>query len=263
MSKLLSILKDQEFERYLQDILNRQTQELVERLQKEVLEADHEELSKLKYALNYHKEKIEKQENEIGLLKKHLEQKEKEINSMRLSYEEKVNEYRKAVSERSEIQSALSMQEMAANELKDIVRQYEKNYGEAEKIYVLYKELSDDTLKRLTNIFEKQDLISFMVSGVQWDNIEGLWNVARRKVIEEDTVDTDKLIEIFLFFFFVYNSRYITPEYCIIQPGIGERFNREKHNILGIDTDGYVKQIKLPGYCDGRGRVIGKALIKV
>ena len=261
--KTLSSLSGQDFEVYIQDLLSRQTADIVKKVRSEVIEAENEKLTEFKYRQGKSEDRIKEQDKLIDLLKRQIEEKENELNELRFLVEKKASERNESEHAKEAIQSELEKKRGQIASLEEKVQCYENRYGELEEIYAIFTALTEDTLNRLDNVFEKKDFLSFFKAGVQWENIEGLWNCARRKVIEENEIDTEHLIMIFLFFFSVYNNSSNVADYYIIQPVVGEKYNRERHSILGTETDGYVKQVRLPGYSDKKGKVIGKALIKV
>lgn len=248
---------------YMQGLLDRQTADIIEKVQHEIMETENKSLSKFGYSQEDSEEKSKEQSKLIDSLNRQIEDKDQALSELRSLIAKKTSECKESDFVKQKIQHELEEKEKQVIRLEDRIQHYVNNYGELEAVYSIFTALTEDTLNRLDNVFEKKDFLSFLKAGFQWENIEGLWNCTRRKVIEENEIDTEQLIKIFLFFFSVYNSSGNTADYYIIQPTVGEKYNREQHSILGKETDGYVKQVRLPGYRDRKGKVHGKALIKV
>ena len=94
---------------------------------------------------------------------------------------------------------------------------------------------------------------------VLWWGVEFI----KRKIIEKDTVDTDGLLQIFKFFFELYNFGFQSPRYVLLEPKVGDNFDRNSSSIIGTATTGVVTKILMPGYKDLKTDEVKKALVMV
>lgn len=196
---------------------------------------------------------LKEREDEIYRFKKELRQKEEELKNMQYKYD----------MERMELHNILKKRELMIENLQEEKKTFMEKYGNFERGYDLFLSLSEDTTKRLTNIFRTKTVESFIAAWADWKNIESLWSFIRRGVIEDKTEDTEPLSELFKYMFCMYNRSYAEPEYELLVPVEGEKFSKAKHHILGIKTDGFIKTVRLPGYMDRQGKIIGKSLVEV
>ena len=141
---------------------------------------------------------------------------------------------------------------------------YEARYKSIDEAYNKYEKLSKDARGRLRNVFKTDSIYGFLVACTDWRNVEGLWNFARRHIVEKETTDTEELISIFEFMLQSYNLQGCDKKYELLVPAIGDKFDSDRHTIIGIRTDGFVSKVRLPGIVDlGSARVMQKALIEI
>lgn len=133
----------------------------------------------------------------------------------------------------------------------------------AEVIFADYKSLSEDTKNRLESIFEADSYTGFISNGLQWDNISILWNFMKKKIIENDLSDIQVLIQIFRYFFDFYNSGLKEARYILIEPVVGNAFDRNTCSVVGSSMDGKIVEILLPGFKDIKTEEVYKALVSV
>lgn len=159
-----------------------------------------------------------------------------------------------------EISGKLEYTQHILSETKKMHEPY-KSFDDA---YDMFQKLSSETKQRLSNIFENHEIGGFIAAGMQWENIEGIWNFIRRKVIENENYDLIELHNIFLFFFEKYNQQKDVATYRLINPNRGMQYDSDKHVIIGTKTDGIIKEVALEGIENVKTkRIINKALIKV
>ncbi len=141
---------------------------------------------------------------------------------------------------------------------------YEARYKSIDEAYNKYEKLSKDARGRLRNVFKTDSIYGFLVACTDWRNVEGLWNFARRHIVEKETTDTEELISIFEFMLQSYNLQGCDKKYELLVPAIGDKFDSDRHTIIGIRTDGFVSKVRLPGIVElGSAMVMQKALIEI
>lgn len=204
-------------------------------------------------------ENVSQKEYEITELKQKKADLNKELHAQALLIEESRNHIRQIYEENK---SLIREKDLSIERLKEERSAYQERFGEAEAVYMLFSSLSQDSLERLSHIFEKHDFWSFMAAGLQWDAIEGLWNFIKRKIMRGDFEDIESLTTIFYFLFEAYNHRFKEAKYQLIEPVEGDDFDKEIHHMVGKGTEGKVKRVGLAGYRDQDGKVLNKALIQ-
>ena len=141
---------------------------------------------------------------------------------------------------------------------------FKGKYFNLEEAYQGFYKLSVETKDRLKNIFQTESIEGFLSAGLQWENIEGIWNFLKRKIIEGDYREVEILREIFIYLFDTYNQRFSMQLYTLINPNVGDRYDSDQYIILGTKTDGNVIKVLLEGFVNNRtGKIIHKALIEV
>ncbi len=141
---------------------------------------------------------------------------------------------------------------------------YENRYREIEEALVLYHRLSGDLQIRLKNILGTGNLYEFLSATRDWNNIEGMWNFTKRRIVEGENTDVKGLVELFRFMFKAYLSHSNARSYVMISPDKGECYDSDKHSIMGTKTDGKIAELLLDGICDAvTKKVVFKAVVKV
>ena len=147
-------------------------------------------------------------------------------------------------------------------ELKDKLDEL-KIFVKAKNVFDVFNGLSAETKKRLEGIFASNSFEGFISNGVQFDNISMVWEFIKRKIIEKDTVDVDGLLQIFKFFFELYNFGFQSPRYVLLEPKVGDNFDRNSSSIIGTATTGLVTKVLIPGYKDLKTEKVNKAMVMV
>ncbi|MDE7313352.1 MAG: hypothetical protein K2N87_17310 [Eubacterium sp.] len=162
------------------------------------------------------------------------------------------------------VQKQLKVQQMQIEKLQNELTEYKEQYQAINQARKQYEGLSESIKDRIRNIFQNGSVYGITAACADWRNIEGLWEFTRRRIVEGEGEDVDQLVGLFYFLLDGYNARETTPKYERIQPQPGEKFDSDRHTILGIQTDGYVSGLKLPGIREVESKnILYKALITV
>ena len=166
-----------------------------------------------------------------------------------------------------ELKKKLEIKQKELDELSSLKAKLEnmkQQVGEFYDIFVLYQKFSSETKEELNHLFQKDTAVGIVVSGTQWPNIESLWNYIRIKIINDSGKDTENLLKLFKKVFQLYNEAFRNPVYSLVDPRPGERFDSDRHIIMGIKTDGRIRKVRLAGFVNNRtGKVINKAIVEV
>lgn len=202
-----------------------------------------EEYKQLKYEKDYEEKKYNKACEKILEEKSIIEKLEKQI---------------------EEIENNQKKIQLENENIKGKIQEYEDRYLDINNMFSLYMELKNDNKQRLRNIFGIDNLILFVSALHNWNTVEGLWNYAKRRIIEEDNENVVQLSTLFKQIFNVYNTNFNNENYSLISPEVGARYDSDKHSILGIKTDGIISEVLLEGVQDKiSGKIIFKAIVNV
>ena len=215
------------------------------------------------------KDRNEKLENEVAELKRGknaLEQEKQETSSKIGNLENEVAELKREKNaleqKEQDLTQKLQREQSLVLELKDKLDEL-KIFVKAKNVFDVFNGLSAETKKRLEGIFASNSFEGFISNGVQFDNISMVWEFIKRKIIEKDTVDTDGLLQIFKFFFELYNFGFQSPRYVLLEPKVGDNFDRNSSSIIGTATTGLVTKVLIPGYKDLKTEKVNKAMVMV
>ncbi|MBU9712739.1 hypothetical protein [Evansella tamaricis] len=142
---------------------------------------------------------------------------------------------------------------------------YKENYEPLESIHNLFLNLSPNTKQSLVGIFKGMTIHEFLSCGVQYENLDSLWEYMKRETIEGSNQDLDSLNEIFRFFFHAYNKIYDSPIYEIQSTSIGQRFDEDLH-IRGGNSKviGEISSVLLNGYYNRiNNKIIKKSIVQI
>lgn len=158
------------------------------------------------------------------------------------------------------LQIAKSEKESAIKKLED----YEDKYSCINLAYSNYKSLPESVKQRMSNIFARDSIYSFIVAVSDWNSIEGIWSFTKRRIIEDETEGLGELVDLFVNSFILYSQIDGSGKYELISPKIGERFDSDKHSIKGIKTDGQIQDVLLKGIFDNTTKkAVFKAVVKI
>ncbi|MBQ4364093.1 MAG: hypothetical protein II782_08840, partial [Oscillospiraceae bacterium] len=131
----------------------------------------------------------------------------------------------------------------------------------------------------LNDVFpENLTVRSFLSAGAQWGHVQGLWEFAKQKILNEDFSDIKTLNYIFKYFLDFHNSSYDSPHYALLDTKPGDPFNEEMHEkVMSREArkaaffakskapapDGPVQEVVLQGYKNLKNnKVIQTSLVK-
>lgn len=226
------------------------------------------------------KDRNEKLENEVAKLKSEknalVQEKQELTGELGRNQTETSSRIRNLENEVAELQSGknaleqkeqdltqkLQREQSLVLEMKDKLDEL-KIFVKAKNVFDVFNGLSAETKKRLEGIFASNSFEGFISNGVQFDNISMVWEFIKRKIIDKDTVDTDGLLQIFKFFFELYNLGFQSPRYVLLEPKVGDNFDRNSSSIIGTATTGLVTKVLIPGYKDLKTEKVNKAMVMV
>lgn len=204
-----------------------------------------EEVQRFKYLLEQEKEKLDEEREKLKKEQRNLEEEKSKRERIEL-------ELKESVASNSEYQRLLKDEERKVEKLKD-------RFSEAQKMYELYHGMGERLRKEFGTIFKNDTLDDFIYCGVQGRNIDLLWEIGKKAIMEENQ-EYHKAVELFNYFFGAFNRTYDTPLYSLMDVEEDEKFNVDRHISKGAAA-GDVKKVLLKGYCERNGKVAKKSVV--
>lgn len=150
------------------------------------------------------------------------------------------------------------------NSLKTKLEKYESlEIDKLEKAYSIFSSFKERTRNNLKAVFETNSFLGFISNGMQWERIAGIWEQAKRKIVNDDNEDLPELRELFLILFEAYNAGYLEAPYALINPSLGSNYNSNEQLIKNQKSDGRITAVLLEGYIFKKNNTIHKAMIEV
>lgn len=127
-------------------------------------------------------------------------------------------------------------------------------------VFTLYESLPEDMKRKNLNYISDRSVFSFVSTGIM--NLERFWDFIKEELLAERLEYIEKLKSVFDFFFEMKNE---TGQVCSRNEcSIGEEFNTEKHiMMLGGKNLSTISEILFLGFCDSKGKIIRKSIVKV
>ncbi len=279
---IIDILKSDEIKEYFEELLQGQTKEIayIVAEREDEKQSDELRMAKERYDEEYQKRqeaenvvtRINREKEELQGKYEHLLKDCNDLKGKLLSANDANGQLKQQIDDlgKKYAEAELEVQKQRQNyqndigTIQDALRRYESRYSGIDKAFSAYLSLSDEIKHRLKNIFRAENLFAFMASASEWDNVEGVWGFAKRRIIEDEGDDTIKLVFLFRFLFDSYSQFSDRGSYELISPVAGEKFDSDRHSIKGIKTDGYISELLLDGIYDiNSGKVIYKAVVEV
>ena len=139
------------------------------------------------------------------------------------------------------------------------------SWKDVRESYDTYLSLSSEVRESLKGIFRGGTIEEFFSCGVQYENIESLWDFIKIGVLEEKETDSKSLIFIFIFFFKAFNKIFASPLYVMEETNQGQLFDYDLHIRTGSSkVMGQISYVLLPGYRNAKtNKLIKKSVVKV
>ncbi|MCK8826591.1 hypothetical protein MWH25_02355 [Natroniella acetigena] len=215
------------------------------------------EIESLKSNLASKASRVDELEFEISSKQRELETKNRKI-------EELKNENSSLKAQGEELRLEKSRLHNEVRNQQEEIRRLKDRFKGVGDIYKVYLNLSSGNKSSLQGIFKGDSIEEFIYCGVQYDNLESLWEYIKREVIEDKNSEINKLDQIFTYFFAAHNRIYDSPLYKRQEVKVGESIDEDKH-IRGRDSKviGEIKEVLFRGYINLKtDRVIKKSVVR-
>lgn len=139
----------------------------------------------------------------------------------------------------------------------------EKN-GEFERIYKKFNEISEDEKEKIELILNnKKGKEVFLALGSQSANLKLLWEKIEFNIQKgRNPEDTEKMKEVYYYFFNLYNLLYSEPVYFLLEDDVNEKYNPITTIPINNSANGeIVKKVVFKGYRNRKGDIIKKSLV--
>ena len=215
-------------------------------------------------------------EQKIQTLEQALQQKEKEqeiklqqvqaeknqLNSM-LQQEKAENEHMSQQLKLCEQQVQQQQQQISQQSIE--LNRYHMNFGNVLAAYEQFQQLNASTKTALNNILKAETLETFIYCGVQYENIDPLWEAMKREIVEGRTMQFEQLDALFIFFLQAHNTIYSTPLFVRNQVVPGEMLDEDIHIRTATSSiRGPIQQVYFAGYTNAKtNKIVKKSVVFV
>ncbi|NME81600.1 hypothetical protein [Clostridium sp. SM-530-WT-3G] len=178
-------------------------------------------------------------------------------------YEKGQKKYTDIAEENSKIKNQYSIINNEYNKLNDELDIYKKTYKNLDDIYNNFLSLRDEIKDNLSNVIKADNSELFLCSGVQWDNLEALWQFISYKLNEYNEDELNMLISTFNYLFEKYNQ--VQNLYELMNVNIGDEFDEDLHT-RGAESRvaGNITKVMLNGYKNIRtNKIIQKSIVRI
>lgn len=140
---------------------------------------------------------------------------------------------------------------------------YESYYGNIDYFYRSYNNLEVSIHEELSGILSVENPEMFMACGLQWKNIETLWDFISGKFDVYDESQMYPLIEMCEYFFDIYVK--VAGTYERLQVKVGQEFNQKFHtkSYNSKGKKGKILEVMLRGYQNKKDGVIKKSVVRI
>lgn len=196
---------------------------------------------------------------QIGRLQKDKERIEAELTDERISYERTSSELTDLKSEFTEVKKELIT-------VKNDYERLQKSFDKPIFCYEQYLKLSDSTKMGLSNVISSISVSLFIATCTNADNLKKIWEYTK-EILSDNSKQGDVfiLIEVFDYFFNLYNQSLVEPIYARDTTEIGDDYDDEYHaRSRESATSGRISKVLLRGYSSiNTGRIICKSVVQV
>lgn len=178
-------------------------------------------------------------------------------------YEKGQKKYTDIAEENSKIKNQYSIINNEYNKLNDELDIYKKTYKNLDDIYNNFLSLRDEIKDNLSNVIKADNSELFLCYGVQWDNLEALWQFISYKLNEYNEDELNMLISTFNYLFEKYNQ--VQNLYELMNVNIGDEFDEDLHT-RGAESRvaGNITKVMLNGYKNIRtNKIIQKSIVRI
>lgn len=254
---------NEDLEKYRDEISEKES--IIENL-KEQIKNLHKELDTLNNEKAQEILRLQNEKKRVEYNLEELKQKNKSLKQDMNTLERKYYEIEASISQKLDIKdreiqeknSVISYQELKINTL-------ESQFSPIKESYNLFLNLNDEIKNDIISILRGDKIENFVYAGVQYKNIESIWDYAKNRAINGQFEDLDKLQKIIMNFLDAYNITYTSPLYEVQSVENGDDFDEERF-IRGHESKitGDISNVDLKGYINLRnGKIIKKSVVRI
>lgn len=145
------------------------------------------------------------------------------------------------------------------------VEKYKQAFGEIISVFEEYLTLPEATKRNLANIINCSDILSFIMTCSEYDNLQRLWDYNKTLAVNGEYSELEALKRVFEFFFDRYNSSRKPAKYVSDTTKPGDMLDDDLH-IRGHESrvSGRITEVVLRGYKNAiTGRTEKKSVVVV
>lgn len=163
--------------------------------------------------------------------------------------------------EREKYNAEISSCKSAAVDAERRAREYENSFKALNEHYLAYMSLSDEIHRDLERVLSARSAELFLSWGVQWSNLEALWDFISYKPESYSQAELEVLTGIFDYLFDLYADT--NAGYVRLDVNVGDEFDEDVHTRApGSAVYGRITKVLLRGYRGANGK-IKKSMVRV
>lgn len=231
---------------------------------REQLEKEVNALKSENATLEQEKQRLEQEKHSVQEMNYHLEQERNRVQEDNHSLKGQVEQLKGECNRLEHAQSMLEEEKHTLAEDKRKVatelKGYQADFGLIRQHYADYMKLDESIRHDLKRVIQADHIMSFYSSGIQWENIEALWEWLSYQLDTLALGNREILIRTFYYFFEQYN--HAMEDYELLEVHTGESFDEELHTRASqSNVAGAISEILLKGYKRKRTQKLTKKTI--
>ena len=248
---------------------NKNLQEQKEKLEEEsdiIIEQLQEEsdtkIEQLSSEVNNLKETKRILTDTIASISREKESLKKNIVKLKTDFQKLQNENTTLLTNMQQKEQEITKYKLELENMNKKSEYYKIKYQNIDKYFEAYLSLGENIHHDLERVLSVENPETFFCYGVQWTNIEALWELISFKLNKYNSDEISILSSIFDYFFTCYESINTNYERLIVK--IGDEFDEDIHTRASNSAvTGNIKEILLKGYKGIRNGKIKKSIVRM
>jgi len=148
------------------------------------------------------------------------------------------------------------------NESTEKLAFYKKNFFPFMEAYQRYQDLKEKSKTSLKGLFPIESLAGFVAAGMQYRNVESLYDYVRKEATEGKNPDLPALIGIYQLF--LDAALLAFPKYQKLSPNKGDIFQATDHINVSDEASGSIQEVLLSGWEDTqRQKLVKQPVVRI
>lgn len=226
---------------------------------------DNDELNRLKARIVLLEKQINSSQESLQIKTEKVEALTSENQSLKRRLDESLLNEQRQKNENSRLSEQLENYMEECDRAVKEAEKYKKTFGEVISVFEEYLTLPEATKRNLSNIINCSDILSFIMTCSEYDNLQRLWDYNKTLAVNGEYSELEALKRVFEFFFDRYNSSRKPAKYVSDTTKPGDILDDDLH-IRGHESrvSGRITEVVLRGYKNAiTGRTEKKSVVVV